>query len=224
VTEDPYEQYDAAYVLGALTSDDRRAYERHLETCQRCADAVRELAGMPGLLANVDPGGAHEAPVPPVPETLLPRVLTMRRRERRRRWLVGGIAGGIAAAAAVVAAVLVGIGVLADDEVPHEGEPSELAFEQVVESPVHANGDLNEATWGTRVDIDCTYDTGTGYDVRSYKLIVESEDGRREQIAVWKVRPGQDVSLTGSTDLSPSEIALIDIATTDGTSLLRARP
>ena len=89
---------------------------------------------------------------------------------------------------------------------------------------MHANGDLNKVDWGTRIDIDCTYDTGRGYEERSYKMIVESELGAREQVAVWKVRPGQDVALTGSTDLSPTEIASIDIVAADGTSLLRARP
>ena len=223
MTDDPFEQYDAAYVLGALTSDDRRAFERHLESCDRCAGAVRELAGMPGLLANASPIDAEQASVPPVPETLLPRLLAIRQRERRRR---RRLAGGLAACAAALLAVVVGVGALLLDDDPPPGldDPAELAFEQVVESPVHANGDLNEVAWGTRIDIDCTYDTGSGYDVRSYKLIVEGEDGKREQVAVWKVRPGQDVSLTGSTDLSPAEIATIDITTIDGRSLLRAQP
>ena len=31
-----FAQWDASYVLGALTSGDRRAYEAHLEECERC--------------------------------------------------------------------------------------------------------------------------------------------------------------------------------------------
>jgi hypothetical protein len=47
---DPFREWDAAYVLGALSADDRRDFERHLQTCPHCARAVAEVAGMPGLL------------------------------------------------------------------------------------------------------------------------------------------------------------------------------
>jgi anti-sigma factor RsiW len=50
-----YADWDAAYVLGALSSAERRDFERHLHSCPRCTQAVSELAGMPGLLARVDP-------------------------------------------------------------------------------------------------------------------------------------------------------------------------
>jgi anti-sigma factor RsiW len=49
-TADPFREWDAAYVLGALSVDDRRDFERHLQTCPHCARAVAEVAGMPGLL------------------------------------------------------------------------------------------------------------------------------------------------------------------------------
>ncbi|UYM04377.1 anti-sigma factor family protein [Solicola gregarius] len=224
---DPFEQYDAAYVLGALAPGDRRDFERHLQTCDRCAQSVRELAGMPGIMAHANPL-ADEWPAPPLPDTLLPRLLAIRDHERRRRtWAVRGLVACAAAALVVVLAVVVTV-----SEDPDDGgsggaagvNESELAFEPVVESPVHASGDLNAVDWGTRIDIDCTYDAGNGYEERSYRLMVADESGVREQVAVWKVRPGQDVALTGSTDLAPAEIASIDIVTADGTSLLRAKP
>ena len=37
---DPFAHWDAAYVLGALDADDRRAYERHLDDCDHCSMAV----------------------------------------------------------------------------------------------------------------------------------------------------------------------------------------
>jgi len=37
---DRYVTWDAAYVLGSLTSNERREYEAHLETCERCRAAV----------------------------------------------------------------------------------------------------------------------------------------------------------------------------------------
>ena len=50
-TPDRYREWDAAYVLGALSADDRRDFERHLRTCRACAGAVAELAGLPGILS-----------------------------------------------------------------------------------------------------------------------------------------------------------------------------
>lgn len=54
-THADYADWDAAYVLGALSSAERQDFERHLHSCPRCTEAVSELAGMPGLLARVDP-------------------------------------------------------------------------------------------------------------------------------------------------------------------------
>lgn len=48
---DRFREWDAAYVLGALSAQDRRDFERHLQTCPACAAAVAELAGLPGILS-----------------------------------------------------------------------------------------------------------------------------------------------------------------------------
>ncbi|MEQ6903775.1 zf-HC2 domain-containing protein, partial [Nocardioides sp. YIM 152588] len=82
---DPYAHDDAAYVLGALSPEERRAFEEHLTGCAECARAVREVAGVPGLLARLD-ASAFAVPeeLPPVPDTLLPRLLARVRRRRRR--------------------------------------------------------------------------------------------------------------------------------------------
>jgi hypothetical protein len=52
---DPFAMWDAAYVLGSLDADERRQYEAHLSTCERCREAVAELGGMPALLGLLDP-------------------------------------------------------------------------------------------------------------------------------------------------------------------------
>ena len=49
-----YAMWDAAYVLGSLSSVERRAYEAHLSTCPSCREAVGELGGIPALLAQLD--------------------------------------------------------------------------------------------------------------------------------------------------------------------------
>lgn len=54
MTIDAYEMWDASYVLGALSSSERREYETHLAECVRCRSAVADLSGVPALLALVD--------------------------------------------------------------------------------------------------------------------------------------------------------------------------
>src|ERR1700728_5259571 len=53
---DRYATWDAAYVLGSLSTADRREYEAHLSVCPLCNQAVSELSGMPALLSKLDGG------------------------------------------------------------------------------------------------------------------------------------------------------------------------
>ena len=75
---DRYATWDAAYVLGSLSSAERREYEAHLETCDRCRAAVAELSGMPALLGLLDVDDVRalddEQPEPP---PLRPEVLAV---------------------------------------------------------------------------------------------------------------------------------------------------
>jgi anti-sigma factor RsiW len=43
------------YLLEALAPGERVAFERHLETCERCRSELAELADLPGLLARTAP-------------------------------------------------------------------------------------------------------------------------------------------------------------------------
>ena len=49
---DKYAMWDAAYVLGSLSSAERREYEAHLSTCPLCREAVTEISGMPALISE----------------------------------------------------------------------------------------------------------------------------------------------------------------------------
>lgn len=116
MSTDPYGSWDGAYVLGSLSPAERAEYERHLSSCDACAAAVAEIAGMPGLLKAVpldqvqagpeDAGSAQRASIPPMPTTLLPRLRREVRRAERRR--VGALAGAAAGAAVVLTVGVVG--------------------------------------------------------------------------------------------------------------------
>ncbi len=107
---DRYVTWDAAYVLGSLSSNERREYEAHLETCERCRSAVAEISGIPALLAMLDLEDVRaldeETPeTPPLRPEVLDSVLDkVRWRRRRSRWLTSAAVG--------VAAALLAVGVV----------------------------------------------------------------------------------------------------------------
>jgi Putative zinc-finger len=181
---DPFIDYDAAYVMGALDPHDRRAFETHLSGCARCTTAVSELAGMPGLLAQVPPEQVlnPNTTAGPVPDTLLPRMAAALRRERRRRRVWGGVLGSAAAAALIVGIVLT-TGALSPNTpaalstlpttTPSATSPpstptptapatspsggAALTMTSVRPVPVTATIRLASVAWGTRVNLSCTY-------------------------------------------------------------------
>ena len=105
---DPFAEYDAAYVLGSLSPQDRHEFEAHLKGCRQCTVAVAALAGLPGLLSTVSATDAERIAelgadaTPPVPETLRPRLLTSVRNRRRLRTVIQVTAAGLVAAACLV--------------------------------------------------------------------------------------------------------------------------
>jgi anti-sigma-K factor RskA len=109
---DGIHQLTAGYALDALDDDERRAYEEHLEGCDRCRDELASFGDVAGALALAASGPE------PSPD-LRDRVLAAARAEpqnvvplaaRQRRTL---LAPAFAAAAAVAAAVAIGLGIYA---------------------------------------------------------------------------------------------------------------
>ncbi len=228
MTTDPFSHDDAAYVLGALDDDERRAFEAHLATCSSCAASVASLQGMPALLAAVPRDelaealaaspdaiapGVDEAP----PDTLLARVLReVRRRRTRRRWVLGSLA---AAAAAVVIAVT---GLVAYDRGSASGPASNnaVAMAAVVPAPLHATADIVTVGTGSQVDVWCTYDA-SGYSLGDYWLVVQARDGSTQHLATWPGVPGRTIVLRAPTTWSRADIASVEIVSASGKTLLR---
>ena len=56
----PQWRYETAvYVLGAMTSTERRRFQRHLRGCPACRNEVVWLAGLPGLLRRLSAADAE---------------------------------------------------------------------------------------------------------------------------------------------------------------------
>src|SRR5689334_19113870 len=106
---DPFEHDDAAYVMGILDADERRAFEAHLMVCDACAERVRALRTTAALLDQIDEADLVrlDAEAEPVPDTLLPGLLRRAGVSRRRqRWITSGLSA-LAAACLIALAVIV---------------------------------------------------------------------------------------------------------------------
>lgn len=224
-----FAQYDGSYVLGALSPAERQEFERHLAGCADCARAVRELAGLPGLLGRVDVGVLENPPADePVPDTLLPRLVHEVRRGQRRRalWTVGAAAAAVVAVAAVaVGATGVGTGRDTPAAVPSIGAtaPSGQAMTALGQGAVSASLAFESVPWGTRLDLTCTYAPGAygATQPATYRLVVRTRDGRTEQVATWRALPGKTMRLAAATAASRKDIASVEVRTADGHPVLK---
>jgi putative zinc finger protein len=224
-----FEHDDAAYVLGALSPEDRAAFERHLPGCPDCARRVRELAGLPGLLARVpveiiDP----EEPPQPVPDTLLPALVRqVRHTQRRRTW----VTTGLVAAAAVVAVGAVGVATLGGDDAPPSAAPSagpttaaSEPMQPIGAEPISGWVSLTQVGWGTRLDLTCSYaaETDAYHDdgPPTYTMYVTRTDGSTEQVASWKGLPGKTMHLAAATAADADDVASVEVRDSAGDPVL----
>jgi hypothetical protein len=226
-----YAELDGSYVLGALSPTERQEYERHLETCVDCARSVRELAGLPGLLARVDPVVLETPPeTQPLPETLLPSLVREVSRTRRRR-LVTTVAVAAAAAVAVGLVVVQGLG---GDSPPAASPPSQSpsasvptgdSMRSIGHAPVTATLAFTSVTWGTKLDLTCSYEPAPGeYQLPravTYGLFVVNRDGSAEQVGTWRAVDGRTMRVTAATAARRDDIASVEVRTTDGRPVLR---
>ncbi|MBU2695806.1 anti-sigma factor [Pimelobacter sp. 30-1] len=209
---DPYADWDAAYVLGALSSAERRAYEDHVDDCARCATAVAELGMLPGLLRLVpdEDGAALLAGPEVVPAPAAPA--------RRRRSRVS---------AAVLAVLLVGAvgigGVVLGNRAEEPPGSVAVTLAGVAPSPLRATVRLTPTSWGTEIAMTCTY-AGDYGDRHRYALYVVDGAGERQLVSRWQAGPGDTARTTGSTDLAPGAIQRVELEAADGTVLLAGAP
>ena len=226
---DRYASWDAAYVLGALSPAERMEFEEHLAGCPACRSGVAEIAGLPGLLASVDPEDAAsltEAPTSDgepaedsAPVGLLPGVLaSVRRQTRLTRVLVG-------TAAAVV--LLLGVGFGVGWLRPDADQARRLAFSPVEPSNITAVVDVVPLARGTQLDVECQYG-GAAYPDPSggqpeYSIVVTDRSGHSSSVKDWPVSTEKVMHPSGTTPLRISDIRDIEIrATASDETVLRA--
>jgi anti-sigma-K factor RskA len=216
VSADPFAEYDAAYVLGALSDDERVAFEQHLGSCASCRASVQSLSELPPLLAQMTDVAAIEDAAPAPPPALLPELLDeVGRQRRRRRWYTAGIA---AAAACIVA-----LGILIAVQISGGGTSgSPVAMRQVTTSPMHATALLQPTAWGTRIQLACSYDAGRTYssDV-SYSLRAVDLSGGSHDLGSWRLVAGGVTTFDSGVSVPPNQLARLEVlSTTTGSEIL----
>jgi Putative zinc-finger len=226
----PWSENDAAYVMGALSVEDARAFEAHMLGCEDCTQSVADLSGMTKLLDRVPLARALEPAegLEPPPDLMLPRLIRAARTQRRRRAVWLAASGAVAASVTALAIVL---GVSAGQSGPTRPAGVSVAMSTVKPgAAVTATLKLTPAAWGTKVSADCQWIGATTWSAtdpqKVYRLVVVPRGGGAPQnVAQWAVHPGEEAKVVGSTDLSPDRIKSIELqAVADGSVLLRAQP
>lgn len=238
---DGFREWDAAYVLGALSAEDRHAFERHLPTCSACAAAVAELAGLPGILAALP---ATEAAALASAEPDAPAADEHLRTALHQPGLVQRLAGAAVrrnrrgrirlALVSATAAVLIGLGgaalgaglssspaLEAAPATPATGPttgPATAVTRVVDMEPLEPDAltaalTITDTDWGTRFDWSCVYlnELWKNNGPQDYDMVMTDVDGGSTVLATWTATSRSTENLAASTDVPRDRIRSIEI-------------
>jgi anti-sigma factor RsiW len=214
-----------AYVLGALDPPERDELEDHLAGCADCRAELAALVAMPaalGRLSTVEAlaagegrratAGAAHASTPSVLERALAE-LARRRRSARLRWRVAAASGTVA-----VLALGVAVGVLVATR-PASTAPATVAARfsgSDSSTGVSASAALYTEPWGSSIHLDVAGVTPGD----QCELVAIGRDGSQQVAGAWSVGYTGGVAITGSTGISPSQVASLEVVTTSGSALV----
>jgi hypothetical protein len=217
----------AAYALGLLDENDRRAFEDHLTHCTLCAEELGDFAGMAEMLSDVPPVKPPPADEENVDGGELIDLLRRRKvaaRSRRRGTAVLGAAAGVVLLAG---GALAGVLAKGDGAARHGAMPGHSAsFDEVfrVGERVSASNATTGVTglvamrskgWGTEVGIRLNHLKGP----LVCRLVAVTRSGGRHTVTEWRVPPqghgtsGSTASLEvhGGTAVGRADLARFDV-------------
>jgi hypothetical protein len=217
--DDDLAEWDAAYVLGALSLEERRIYESYLAGNPARAAELTELAGMPGILnalsrdeavALTDLAGAPPAEDRPDNVASLAQAAAKRQQRSRRTWLATAVAS---AAALVITGGVVGATVF-----PRSSAPTQTVAMQAMQ-PTPRGGltaelAVTEKKWGTELHWACQYTKDWSRNVGSYDIVVTTHDGVQRAVGSWKPAGDEATGLSAATSIPAAQIRTVDIRVT----------
>lgn len=192
-----------AYVLGSLEPAERAAVDEHLLSCPTCPAELADLAGLPTLLAGVNPGPVTSVPSADLYDRIAAATADPPRHPRRRPRLVA------VAAAAVI--VLAGFGAGLGYAV-HTGAPTASASAGAVHITVTASAEnagtaLKVAVEGLPENEHC-------------HLVAVARDGSRHGAGDWVATYAGRAQVTGSTDVPRADLGSLVLLGTYGQQLV----
>src|SRR5271154_1349178 len=224
---DEYAMWDAAYVLGSLSSVERREFEAHMADCSLCRSAVGELIGMPALLSQLDRDEIaaidNRSRVQTLlPAELLPSLLAKVSWRRRRSRIVTWTAEAVAAAVLAIG-VLVGVGSHSPPSVPPppQASVSVQPMAQVGTDRLASTVSLSSQQWGTFISMNCVCLAPLNAHHDTLAMVVVGRDGSHTRMATWTANPGHTATPAGSISTPVDQIASVQvISAADGELLL----
>ncbi len=233
-SNDPFKDWDASYVLGALSPEERKEYESHLAHCSNCSNAVAAFAGLPGILGKVDlqtailirDGLSDEASANSATDYLFTQKLVKRANLERRQTR---IRQSMALVAASLVLILIGVttGVALHSSNANSSQSSNLGGRSIRVTNLQpqimtATFRVTSKAWGTRFDWNCKYASGVSnlYSSTRYDLIVTDQSGKRSVIATWGASGTKATGLAATSALPLSNIKSIAITFSGSTTPL----
>jgi hypothetical protein len=214
---DRFREWDAAYVLGALSEAERAEFERHLTTCAECRAGVAELDALPPVMSRLSSEDALATIAPPAdaapsePSTIAELATAVRRRRMRRSalWL---------AAAVVVVALATTGGVLAGTRIaqPAVTQAAGIDYTMVpATDPAFVTADVTVTSkaWGTRLDWSCDYAIDGEWPAEpvQYDMAVTLKDGATMTVASWTAAGRRAQGLSASMGVRTADIKSVQI-------------
>lgn len=221
--------WDAAYVLGSLSANDRREFELHMAACPECRQAVAELSGVPALLsqldreevAAIDQSGTAAPAAPEMSPDLLPSLLAKARWRRRRTRVITWVASG---AAAAVLAVGVFVGVQGQSSAPQQQvAASAESMAQVSTTLLTSTVQLSSQHWGTFINLKCVCLAPAYAHHDTLAMVVVGRDGSQTRLATWVAEPGHTATPAGSISTPVDQIAAVQVVAADSGQVLLQR-
>jgi hypothetical protein len=214
--DDDLAEWDAAYVLGALSLEERRTYENYLAANPARAAELTDLAGMPGILralsrdeavALTDLAGAAPAESRPDNVASLAQAAAKRQQRSRRTWLAAAVAS---AAALLIAGGVVGATVFSTTPKPAQTVAMQ-AMQPTPRGGVTAELAVTQKKWGTELNWACRYTKDWSRNVDSYDIVVTTQDGVQRAVGSWKPAGDEATGLSAATSIPTSQIRMVDI-------------
>ena len=213
---DDLAEWDAAYVLGALSQEDRRTYENYLATNPERNAEFADLAGMPDLLDVLSPEEAlaltdlgSSPPVEDRPDNVSSLAAASAKRRNRR----AGIAAVVAAAAAF--AIVGGVvGATVFSRPPTVQTVAMSPMQPGSRAGLTAQLAVTEKKWGTELNWACEYTKDWSRDVESYDIVVTTKSGAQSVVGSWRPAGDEATGLSAATSIPTSEIRSVDIRVT----------